>query len=189
LRGRLDAKERGMGPRTSDSPPPTGWSWVREELAKKANREWVESELKALSKDEDETRKIALSGKKKAEMPHACSQEETIDEIMKTINGWRTVKLGAVISVGILIAGGLAQFFALKAKADENGEAVTQIQQSIDGMEGDVEKTAKAVEDHLEWTEEQEKNKEQNQEKQLQVISDTVRVAIEQANGKKKKKR
>lgn len=157
-------------------------------MAKKANKEWVESELKALGKDEIETRKIALSGKKKAEMPHECSQEETIDEIMKTINGWKTVKLGAVISFIVLIAAGLAQFFALKAKADENGKAVTQIQQSVEVIGGDVEKTGKAVEDHLEWTEEQERLKQQNAEKQLKAISDTVRIAIEEANDKKKKR-
>ena len=174
---------------TNSAPPPLqggqGWTWVKEELDRKANQDWVQAKFDALDKQESDTRKIALSGKKKAEAPHACSQEDTIEEMMKTINGWRTVKLGVGISLVVVIAAVLAQFFAFKSQAEGTERMVVEVKASMEEISKDVDKVSEAVEGHLDWTEREKMNSERIEKRRLKAISDTVKIAIKESNKKR----
>jgi len=155
---------------------------ITKTLGKKADEPWVKDMLSIQKEGINEAKEIALSVKRDL-VNRGCQQKETIDEIMKTINGWKTVRLGAVIAVFVFLAGGVAQYFSLTSSVAE--------------IKGDVKDVTQAVGGHLEWTEKEKQNAEQFEAKRLQAISEVITVAIEKANednnskddkGKKKKR-
>lgn len=173
--------------------------WIREEIDKRVTKELLDARLQALqlqinniNKGEDDTKSIALSAKRKAEMPHNCIQSERIDMIGKEVTGWtrwfRIVLVSAI--AGIVVIGGtvLWRFWVLNSNVEN-----TQI--SLANVGTDIGK----IENNLGKLEESHKNLTQavsglknDDELRLGIIKSTVVDAVHQAindNGSSRKPR
>ena len=102
--------------------------WVRAELDKKANTDWTISELRAISSTVELLRREAENMSKellqadKKYSKHSCHKESDIKELQRWKAKVINIRVAAVLSFAILLAGALAQYFTL-----ENTVATTQI--------------------------------------------------------------
>ncbi|RLI87992.1 MAG: hypothetical protein DRP01_00130 [Archaeoglobales archaeon] len=176
----------------SSSVPPgakrSSTSLYRDSLKDKANKEWVEVIVEALKEDIVETKKIAISGKRKADQPHSCLHEDDIKGLAKAVNGWKTLKFGAAIGFVVILAGAIAQYYALTDKTEDTAQDVKQVTESVEIIKGEVQAVAGAMDEHLEQYEEQKRTADIEKAVELQAISDIVRAAIEETSSRRRPK-
>ena len=156
-------------------------SMLRENLGQKADEKWVKAKIDPLKEDIDETKKIALSARKKAMEPHECTQDEAIKDMMKAINGWKNVKILALISVGVVIVGVIGQFFALKDGVEDNQAAITDVQDDVAQVKGSIVQARIEVQEVKSIVEDDQKSKVKQDKKQIQEIKSVIKEALEEA--------
>lgn len=141
--------EDTMNKSDSDYPTPPSLSrykWFEKDLDKKADQKWVEAKLDAvdaksstLDSEVKETKKIALSAKKKADMPHECVQKDAIEKTAATVEGWAKWWRGILISViGFLVVIGgswLYQYFTLTSEVSGTKETVDELKVTVKKIE------------------------------------------------------
>ena len=108
------------------------------ELDKKANKEWVEAKLEALTKDEAETRLIALSAKRSAQSPHVCSQTKTIEKLTAFMENVKTVKFVSIIGLAIVVGGVVYQAKIQADRNDKTSVVVGEVKESVTQIKSDV---------------------------------------------------
>jgi len=169
---------------TSSAPPPPSWSWVKNELDTKANEKYVDVKIDSLQKGLDETKKIALSARKKAG-EHMCVKESSLDKITKdieiqsaniegirkTLDGWKTIKIVVIIAIIGVIGAAFKQYYSLTGTVEGTTEKVEEVQVSVKKLENSQESLRVAFEGVK--VEEEKKNK-----KQLKAIEDTIKSAM-----------
>lgn len=153
---------------------------MKDTLKDKANKEWVEVIVEGLKEDVDEAKDIALSAKRKAGEPHGCLHEEDLKGLSKAVNGWKTLKFGAVLAFVVILAGAIAQYYALTDKTDDTAQDVKQVKESVKEIEGDIQDVTRAMDEHLEQYKDKERKDKLKQQVELQAISDIVRSAIQE---------
>lgn len=148
---------QAMPPRSSSDMPSSPSSLRRDvdELKKtKSNKETTDLKFSELEKDVDETKKIALSAKKKAEEPyvHSCFQEERMKSVEDKTSGWNKWFRGivvVVISAVIGLGSFLATVWFTKADAAEVAEVksdVTMIKIDVSNIQESQERIEAALE-------------------------------------------
>lgn len=138
-----------MNKSDSDYPTPPSLSrykWFEKDLDKKADQKWTEAKLdnvgtllSNIDKEIDEAKKIALSAKKKADMPHECVQKDAIEKTAATVEGWAKWWRGILISViGFLVVIGgswLYQYFTLTSEVSGTKETVDELKVTVKKIE------------------------------------------------------
>jgi len=158
-----------MNPPATPSKPPNGTSVPL--------RDWVEDRFKNVWHELNEVRGMA----QKAGEQTPCRQEKEIEKLIGAVEGWRNVKLAAVVVLIGCVSGALLQFYSLKAQADTTENTVKQVQVSVKRIENDVADVTTAVAD---WENERERERaasavhraEQN-EALRKLIKETLREA------------
>ena len=170
---------------SSTNPPgatASSTSLYQDSLRDKANREWVEAKLEALKEDINETKKIALSGKRKAEEPHGCLHIDEIKALGQAVNGWKTLKFGALIGFAVILSAAIAQYYALTSKTEDTAQDVAQVKESVEAIASDVQEVTIAMDAHLDQYQEKERRAKITKEVELQAISEIVKSAIRESN-------
>lgn len=157
----------------------TSISMLRQSVREKADEKWVEATISPLKEDITEIKKIALSAKKRAMEPHGCNQEQAIKDIKKTMNGWKNIKIGAVISVVVLSSAVIAQFFALKNGVQNNQTAITDVQEDLSHVNGVVVEARIEVQEVKAIVEDEQKTKVKQDKKQIQEIKSAIKEAFD----------
>lgn len=154
----------------------------RDVLGKKADEKWVESELNALEKAGDETRRIALSAKKDAGKPHSCLHGDDIRALSQAVNGWKNLKFGAILAFLVVSAGATAQYYALKSKTDNTVEAVADFKESVDQVEVQIDDLTEVVESEAKARKEEKLEAKRADQEQVKAMAKVVKSAILEAN-------
>jgi len=165
------------GSRTSDSPSTS----LRREIDKldrdKANKEATRTKFGELEKDLDETKRIALSARKKAGT-HECHQEERMKSVEGKSAGWNKFFRGLVIAliVGGFGAGGYFVKIEL-TKADKT--EVQAVKKDVTTMKSDVsemKRSQEKIEDYLEPDAQLELEK-----KKMKLLKEAMKEAVHEA--------
>lgn len=124
--------------RTSDAPISS--TSIRREIdrleEKKADKEATRIKLDEVDKDIDETKKIALSARKKAG-EHSCIQEARMDQLEEDSKSWGRFFKGlvvAVVSAVVVVGGFMAALHYTKAEASE----VQDVKVNVIGIQRDM---------------------------------------------------
>jgi len=110
-------------------------AWIREDIKElkdnKADDSYVRSELDSIKSTSDRIRKTAEEALKKE---HHCSQSEvinkmqrTIEKIWKTLDSWKNVKIGVIISVIVIIVAATGNYFVLSSNVNSNTKTISEI--------------------------------------------------------------
>lgn len=164
---------------TSNSSPPSGvgWTWIKERLdnldMRKADEQWVRTKFEALEKDEDETKRIALSARKKAGTPHECLRKDTIAEIKIFTKSFSRIKLATIISLIILVAAAVAQYVSLQNAVDNTEQNVADVKISMDKLQTSHDKLKNTFE-------KSERDRVVQNDKQIVEIKEAVREVIQE---------
>jgi hypothetical protein len=121
-------------------------SFLEKYLDKKADRDWIEAKLESASmqvnslrSDINEAKKIAISARRRSEMPHDCSQKEMIEYTTSTIASWTKWWRGILVSaLGFLVLVGgswLYQYFTLSQEVKTTKAAITELKGSVKSIE------------------------------------------------------
>lgn len=130
------------------STPPSlaRYKWFEKDLDKKADQKWIEAKLdnvgtqmSNLNAEVKETRKIAFSAKKRADMPHECIQQVAIEKTAATVEGWAKWWRGILISIiGFLVVIGgswLYQYFTLTSEVSGTKETIDELKITVKKIE------------------------------------------------------
>lgn len=161
-------------------------NWLRGELDKKANREWVQAILEAIKSTAEESKKIGLSARNRAEAEHECVQSELIGKIMAEVIGWtkwfRIILLSSLVGVASLGGTALWKFWKLEATINTAQESVTRVEGSVTQIQKNQDVVATSVKRGLDS--EDQKSKAQMDQMRL-MIESAVRQALEPKGGGK----
>lgn len=124
-------------------------NWIRLELNKKSDEKWVEAKLEPVEATAKEAKNIALASKR----------------------DWGRIKLGAVISIVVLVVSGIGQYFALKDSVEDNQEDLVEVKTEVAGVKGEVKKVKAIVE-------ESKKEQKESDKKQLEEIKSAIKGAM-----------
>jgi len=177
----------GIGPDTPSQGSKRTLSIYNDALREKAGKEWTEAKLEALKEDVDETKKIALSAKTKAEKPHKCSHVNDIEKLSSSISAFKSLKFGALIGFLVIAAGAIGQYYALTDKTEDTEQSVKLVEESVKEIKNDVKEVSDAVDKHIEQAKKEKEKEAAGKLEELKAISDTVRAAIEES-GKKRRR-
>jgi len=150
-----------MNKNDSDYPTPPSisrYKWFEKDLDKKADQKWVEAKLDTvdaqfsnLDSEAKEAKKIALSAKKKADMPHECVQKDAIEKTATTVEGWAKWWRGILISViGFLVVIGgswLYQYFTLTSEVSGTKDTVDELKVTVKNIETSQEELKRAFDE------------------------------------------
>jgi hypothetical protein len=91
--------------------------------------------------------KLSQEAKDEAGEPHVCHQGEALQEIRssissinRTLNSWRTLKLGAIIALLISLFSGAWFVFQLKGEQAVLNVKVTSVEKSVDEIKDSTSK-------------------------------------------------
>jgi len=132
--------------------------WIREEFGKRVTKELLDAKLEgfqkqidAINKGGEDTKSIALSAKKRANMPHDCVQAEIIVDIKSEVSGWtKWFRVGLVSLIGAIIAiGGTAlwRFSVLSSNVESTQNSIGRIENNVSGLETSHKDLTQAVTD------------------------------------------
>lgn len=141
-----------MTPKTDSTPPDakrSSTSLYRDAL-RKADREILETKMDALKEDVEETKKIAISARNKSLQPHSCFRESDIKSITHSLNGFKSLKLGALIAFLVVAGGVMGQYFTLLDKTEDTEQSVKSVEVSVEAIKEDVQAVTQAVDAHIE---------------------------------------
>jgi hypothetical protein len=173
-------------PLRSDEPkyttPPMGSStfgWLKKDLEQKADKAWVEAKLEALRDREEDTKKIAITAKERASMPHDCNQKETIGKLSLDLEGWGRWLRGILVStIGFIIlvgSGWLYQYFTLTDQVTDTQKALLSIEDKV----GDVDASQRDLKILLE---KQSKKDEEYQKIRIDEFKAVIYQAVKDIN-------
>lgn len=171
-----------------ESPPSSSKasiSMYRDTLAKKADEKWVESELESLGKTLDETKKIALSAKRKAGEPHGCLHEDVI----KDVGNWKNIRFMAVIAFLVVAGGVLASYFALKDKVEDTEEAMIEYKAGMASVKADLAEVKIDIQQVKSIVKEDRKRESEKDKKQIEEIRLVITEAIAAQNTHSRRRR
>lgn len=164
-------------------------AWLKEEVRNiqntKASKEFVEASIAALKDTSDRIRSAALEAKELARI-HECKQIDKIDSLNKnidhviiTLDRWKTVKFGVVVSAFVLLISGAAQWFALNSSVTNTKESVETIDKTVNSLAESVRKIEISnTEINLKY------NSLEKNNQQLQEIKGLLKETILQINKK-----
>lgn len=138
----------------------TTMDMIRKQVEKKADEPWVRDILQLHKEEIVEAKEIALRVKQKLEK-RTCEKEKTIDEMMKAINGFKNLKLGAMIGVLVIVLGWASQFFALQDKVDDTADSMVKVEKSVEVIKKSSESNKVMLTSYMEKAKEEKKLEEQ----------------------------
>lgn len=163
---------------TPPSSPRSTFTLLRDEVKQKANREWVEAKIEPLKEDVDEAKQLAIKAMKKSG-EHECYQEDNIKSLNKAMNGWRNIKIGAVVSVGVLLVGGLAQYFAFKDSVEDTQDEMVEVKADVAEVKGGIARMKSDIQQVKIIVEEEKEGKKKNNKKQLEEIKAAIKDVMD----------
>lgn len=104
---------------------------------KKLDRALFKTEVAHLKSQILEAKNMALRAEQLAQRPHNCAKRGEINGIKKTLESLKTLKVGGIISLLILVVSGVAQYYAFRNTVDNNSIALSKVSASLEGMRKD----------------------------------------------------
>jgi FtsZ-binding cell division protein ZapB len=105
---------------------------------RKANKEWVESELKGMNGRVSQAKSIAEEAKEKAERPHGCLHDGDLMDMKATLKSLKTWKFGGAAGVLVLIAVVIGNYYSLTGSVEYTQVEVTELKESQKEMKTEV---------------------------------------------------
>jgi hypothetical protein len=153
--------------------------WIRDELNKKANKEWVEAIISGVKSSADESKKISLSAKKEASAEHECYQAELIGKIMAEVMGWtkwfRIILISALVGLAGLGGTALWKFWQLQSAVGEAQGSVSRVEGSMTQIQKNQDEVSSSIQRDAD--ERARSSKEQMEQLRL-LIGEAVRQAM-----------
>lgn len=174
-------------PRTDSDPPiPSRASWIEGELKRKANKEWVESELGARDTSIGQAKSIASEAKRKAEK-HPCNHEEEISNMKASLNSLKNWKTGGFIGVIVLIVSVVVNYASLSGTVKATKEDVVEVRQAQKEMNAEVTGKIDSLESKIVQTDKAQVSRDIQQQRDLKnTVKEAVHEALVDSRSKRK---
>ena len=172
----------------------TGFKWLRSDVDKlegtKLDKDVFETEMRTIKRDLRDRKKSSETIRKLAEdamkKEYKCTQEKTMEhmhdnigKIWRVLDGWKTMRIGVVVSVVALIAAAVLNYATLSTSVESNTKAVTEIKTDQKEMRQEISKDVDSIKAQISQTKieqkiELQKRDEKRDKKLKQIMKEAV---------------